>query len=150
MNLKKMQKRQKLGLGKVLMMVLVSLMLLGTGIRAEEAGPPEGYKTEDYYPTKEDIAYLTQETLQWDRSELIVKMLQYEYMMDTDAFRIINLEDAVIMWKRSSKLHTEQLEDVKKLYRLKTAKGVLIGGSVGVGVTLVAVILVRLAVAGRL
>jgi len=121
--------------------------MLGQGIAEDESGTDS---TRNYYPSEQDISDITKETLNVSREKLLIQILEYERYQDEDFMRIEALEKSLNHYKMASKLYTEQLELTKRIYRLKTAKGVLIGGSVGAGATMVVIILVRLAIAGRL
>jgi hypothetical protein len=120
---------------------LVILTAIGQG--AEES-PPEIVISE------EKLNAFIEDTFGWSTRDYQIKILQHEFLLDDYESRILDLNTTV----DTLNLAVKKAEDINKLtksmYRMKMVRAGLIGAGVGVVGTTVAIILVRLAVAGKI
>jgi hypothetical protein len=117
----------------------------------------DGEKEEDYEPPEEDIEAIANELFDWPRRDLLIKILQFEFWQDLDAKRISLLQLTVQSYEEWEAGITRVIDDMKyahareiRIFKRKAVKAGFIGGGIMTVITPIAIILVRLAIQGKL
>ena len=128
-----------------LVQVVIWILILSVNGLCEEEN-----QSGSYIPTDEDIAKIVQETYGWSSLDYQKEIIILEHQLLDYEVRLLEFDKTVKKLNLLVESNERVLDLQKKMYQMKVARAVLIGGGVGVGVTVVAIILVRLAYAGKI